>query len=119
MNAGAILALASLAAVAACGAPAPAPPTENEIARAESAAPSDPRLESLYSQSCKTCHAVADSGAPLTLNRAAWDPRWAKGEDALLQSVIAGLNGMPAGGQCFSCSQEDYRALIAFMAGRS
>jgi cytochrome c5 len=37
---------------------------------------------------------------------------------ALRASTISGLNGMPAGGQCFGCSAQDYEALITFMAGR-
>ena len=44
--------------------------------------------------------------------------RWKKGEAALLASAVNGLNGMPAGGQCFSCTPDDFKALIAFMAGR-
>jgi cytochrome c5 len=113
-----IASIAPLALAAACGSPSQAPAGPDAIARAQAAAPSDTRLAGLYAQSCKTCHAVADSGAPLALDRSSWDPRWAKGQDALLQSVVAGLNGMPAGGQCFSCTPEDYRALTAFMAGR-
>jgi cytochrome c5 len=75
-------------------------------------------LAALYRQSCATCHAAADTGAPLTLDRDAWAPRWAKGEDALVRSTVEGLNAMPPGGQCFACTSEDYRALTAFMAGR-
>lgn len=81
--------------------------------------PSDARIAGLYEQSCKSCHTVADTGAPLTGDRTLWDKRWAKGEPALLGSTVQGLNGMPAGGQCFSCSPDDYKALIRFMAGRN
>ena len=61
---------------------------------------------------------MADTGAPLTGDRVQWDVRWKKGEATLLNSAINGLGGMPAGGQCFACSPDDYKALIAFMAGR-
>lgn len=109
--------VAALMALSACsGASQPSP--ADALERAATATPADARLAGLYRQSCQTCHAAADSGAPLTLDRAAWDPRWAKGQDALLQSVVTGFNAMPAGGQCFSCTPDDYRALIAFMAGR-
>lgn len=81
--------------------------------------PSNPRIAALYEQSCKSCHTVADTGAPLTGDRTLWDVRWAKGEPELLNNAIRGLNGMPAGGQCFSCSPDDYRTLIRFMAGRN
>lgn len=105
--------------MAAACAPAEAPPSPEEIAaRAASAAPADPRLAELYDSACRSCHAQADSGAPLTLDRAAWDARWRKGEAVLLENTISGFNGMPAGGQCFTCTPDDYRALIAFMAGR-
>lgn len=85
---------------------------------ASTAQPSDPRLAGLYQQSCKACHAIAAGGAPLTGDRAAWAPRWAKGAEALRSSTIRGLNGMPPGGQCFACTPADYDALIRFMAGQ-
>ncbi len=50
-------------------------------------------------------------------DHAAWEPRWAKGVPALLKSTVGGLGGMPAGGQCFACSQADYEGLIRFLAG--
>jgi cytochrome c5 len=87
------------------------------LARAQSMTPADPRLAGLYAQSCKACHTAADSGAPLAGDRAAWEPRWAKGLPALLQGTVGGLNGMPAGGQCFACTQADYEGLIRFLAG--
>ena len=56
--------------------------------------------------------------APLTGDRTLWDARWAQGEDVLLAAAIQGKKGMPAGGQCFSCTPDDMKALIRFMAGR-
>lgn len=104
-------------AVAACGGtePPPKPLTEAESA---ALAPANARLAALYDGSCKACHTVKDAQAPLTGDRTAWDPRWAKGEDALLASAIGGIRGMPAGGQCFECTPEDLKALVRFMAGR-
>ena len=61
---------------------------------------------------------MADSLAPLAGDRTRWDPRWDQGEDALLAATIQGKGGMPAGGQCFECTPDDYKALIRFMAGR-
>ena len=108
--------LSSALVLAACQGQPPAKP----LTPAESAAlkPADVRLAGLYEQSCKSCHTVADTGAPLTGDRTQWDVRWKKGEAALLASAVNGLNGMPAGGQCFSCTPDDNKALIAFMAGR-
>lgn len=108
--------LSCLALLAACQSEAPPVPLTPEQSAALK--PADARLAALYEQSCKSCHTVKDTGAPLTGDRTLWDPRWAKGMPALLQSAVGGLNGMPAGGQCFSCSPKDHEALIRFMAGR-
>lgn len=104
-------------ALAACG---PGEPPPKPLTAQESAAlsPRDPRLAQLYASSCKACHTVQDSLAPLTGDRTLWDPRWAQGEAALLAAAIQGKKGMPAGGQCFECSPDDLKALIRFMAGR-
>lgn len=99
----------------------PDAPPAKPLTPDESAAlrPGDARIAGLYDQACRSCHTVADTGAPLTGDRGLWDARWTKGEAELLNSTIRGLGGMPAGGQCFACSPEDYRALIRFMAGRA
>ncbi|MCC6848858.1 MAG: cytochrome c5 family protein [Deltaproteobacteria bacterium] len=97
---------------------APVDLSGDALARAQVLTPKDARLASLYAQSCKACHTVADTGAPLAGDRAAWEARFAKGLPALVQSTVGGLNGMPAGGQCFACTPADYEALIRFLAGR-
>jgi len=74
------------------------------------------REATLYQHSCKTCHEDAATGAPLTHNTAAWTPRLAKGEDALLESIVNGFNGMPPLGQCIECDGNDFMALTRFMA---
>ncbi len=108
--------IAGLLFLAACSAPTPAPTAQEIIARAATLAPSDARLADLYAQSCQACHAHAESGAPLTGDVAAWKPRLAKGKPTLLQNVVGGIGGMPAGGQCFACSAADHEALILFMS---
>ena len=95
-----------------------APPQPLTPAQSAALKPRDVRLAQLYETSCKACHTVADSGAPLAGDRSKWDPRWAKGEDVLLTNAQTGFAAMPAGGQCFTCSPDDLRALIRFMAGR-
>jgi len=95
-----------------------APPQSLTPVQSAALTPADPQLASLYETSCKACHTVADSGAPLTGDRSQWDARWAKGEDVLLQHAQVGFGAMPAGGQCFTCTTDDTAALIRFMAGR-
>jgi cytochrome c5 len=108
-------ACALLALLAGCGGPPPSSPAQI-AARARELRPGDAHLAELYERSCKACHAEPRANAPLAGDRAAWKARLAKGRTALLQSVLAGVNGMPAGGQCFTCTPGDYEALIGFMA---
>jgi cytochrome c5 len=103
--------------LAACG-PSQAPPLPLTPAQSAALKPADARLAGLYEGSCKACHTVADSQAPLTGDRSKWDPRWAQGEEVLLSTVIQGKGAMPAGGQCFTCTPDDMKVLIRFMAGR-
>ena len=105
------LAVASLV-LAACG-PKSGPPADPA-----SLAPADPRLAQLYADSCKACHTIADSGAPLVHDAKAWGPRWKQGEDVLLDHVIQGFQAMPAQGQCTACTPDDFKALTRFMAGK-
>jgi cytochrome c5 len=104
--------------LAACGPEPTTAPDAQAMERAANLTPADSRLSALYVQSCRACHSTAAAGAPLTGDRASWDSRWSKGMATLRSSTINGLNGMPAGGQCFACSAQDYEALITFMAGR-
>ena len=70
-----------------------------------------------YNKSCGVCHNTGAAGAPKTGDAAAWQARLdAKGMDELVQSVVNGLNAMPPKGMCFDCSDEDYQAMITYMA---
>ncbi len=84
----------------------------------ETLKPADARVARLYEQSCKACHARVDSGAPLVHDHEAWDPRWNKGLPVLVGHAVVGFQAMPAGGQCATCSKDDYASLIRFMADR-
>lgn len=79
--------------------------------------PSDAGLAEIYNRSCRSCHTVTATGAPLTGDAVAWGPRMAKGMEVLLDSVVNGFGGMPPFGLCMDCSVEDFEALVVFMAG--
>ena len=71
----------------------------------------------LYALSCGACHAVGAAGAPKTGDVEAWAARMnEKGMDGLIASVRNGINAMPPGGLCNSCSDEDHAELINYMA---
>ena len=111
----AAVALVLMFGLAACSKPVPPAPT---AAQALALAPADPRLAALYGESCKACHAIPGTGAPLVHDRKAWDPRWKQGQALLLDHAVQGFQAMPAGGQCAACTSNDFNALIRFMAGR-
>ena len=70
-----------------------------------------------YASSCGACHMAGAAGAPKSGDTEAWAARLnAKGMDGLVASVRNGLNAMPPGGLCNSCSDEDHVALISYMA---
>ena len=69
-------------------------------------------VESNFNKSCATCHNVGIAGAPKFGDAGAWASRIEKGIDVLYASTINGLPpGMPQKGMCFSCSDDDLRAL--------
>ena len=69
-----------------------------------------------YDTTCATCHAVGVADAPKLGDVAGWEPRIAKGMDALYDSGINGLApGMPAKGMCFTCSDDDIKAIVDYM----
>ena len=86
------------AAAPAASASAAAAPTTAAVATAAVAASTGAGADTgkaLYDKSCVACHAAGVAGAPKLGDKAAWAPRIAKGEDALLKSSIDGLNAMP------------------------
>jgi cytochrome c5 len=78
--------------------------------------PSDAGLADIYDRSCRSCHTVAATGAPLTGDAASWAIRMEKGMSTLVDNVINGFGGMPPLGMCMDCSAEEFEALIVFMA---
>jgi len=72
-----------------------------------------------WSRSCALCHVDGVAYAPLVGDTAEWQRRLAKGEQAVLRNVLEGVNSMPPLGYCMACEIDDFRAMIAFMAGDS
>jgi cytochrome c5 len=75
-----------------------------------------PELALVYQAACAPCHARPGIGAPLAGDEADWSERRARGLDALLDSTVAGVGGMPPLGTCGLCSEDDLRELIAYLA---
>ena len=76
--------------------------------------------DAIYKGSCSTCHNIGVAGAPILGNKDDWVPRISKGMDVLYASVFNGLApGMPARGLCFSCSDDDLKAVVDLMVEQS
>ncbi|MGD2136625.1 MAG: cytochrome c5 family protein [Gammaproteobacteria bacterium] len=75
--------------------------------------------EEVYNANCMACHGTGAAGAPKIGDAAAWAPRIAKGMDTLMSNAVNGLNAMPPKGLCMACSDEELRAAIEYMVGKS
>lgn len=77
--------------------------------------------DAVYNSACMACHATGAAGAPMLGDVAAWEPRIAKGMEALYDSGINGVAGssMIAKGGCMDCSDEEIRAAVDFMVAES
>ncbi len=73
-------------------------------------------VEDKYNRACVACHSTGAANAPKTGDTAAWEPRLAKGMDALVESITKGMGAMPPRGMCMDCTPDDYKALIEYMA---
>lgn len=74
--------------------------------------------KALYTQTCAVCHATGVGGAPKLGDKAAWGPRAAAGEPALLASVLKGKGAMPPKGGNASLSDADAKAAVEYMLGQ-
>lgn len=76
----------------------------------------DRKVEEIYPKTCALCHANAGTGAPLTGDAKAWEPRLAQGIDTLVTHATNGFKAMPPKGMCFDCTADEFKALIQFMS---
>jgi cytochrome c5 len=106
-------------------APAPAAAEAPAVAEAPAATPAAAPApaaaadagQAVYGRACIACHMTGAANAPKLGDKAAWEPRIAKGVDALLQSAINGVPGtaMPPRGTCADCSDDDLKAAVQYM----
>ncbi len=77
--------------------------------------------ETTYMASCFACHSSGAAGAPKVGpgNADAWTARLEKGMDQVVTNAIAGINNMPPKGLCFTCNDDDIKALVEYMIDSS
>jgi len=70
-----------------------------------------------WARSCALCHITGEANAPVLGDTEEWQQRLQKGEAALLNNVVNGINSMPPLGYCMSCEAADFRVMIDYKAG--
>lgn len=70
----------------------------------------------LYESICVACHGAGIAGAPKAGDKAAWQPRIAKGKDSLYTSALKGKNAMPPKGGS-TAPDADVKAAVDYMVG--
>lgn len=89
---------------------------ESSAPAAESSAKSG---EAVYNAACLACHTTGAAGAPKLGDKAAWEPRFAQGLDALVANAIKGKGAMPPKGGNPSWSDEEIKNAIEFMLDKA
>lgn len=108
------------AAAAPAAAPAQTAAVEEKAApKKKEPAPEKSAGEKIYDTTCTACHVMGVAGAPKVGDKAAWTPRIAKGNDALVASVINGLNAMPPRAGNPKLTDADIQQAVAFMVEKS
>ena len=74
--------------------------------------------KAVYEKTCVACHASGVANAPKLGDRAAWAPRIATGNGALLASVLKGKGAMPPKAGT-DLGEGDLKAAIDYMVGAS
>ena len=75
--------------------------------------------EKIYQATCMACHGTGVMGAPKVGDAAAWKPRVAQGMNTLYANATKGFKMMPPRGGNPGLKDDEVKAAIDFMVGRS
>ena len=87
---------------------------EVQVASAGDSATSEMSAEQLYAP-CGACHATGVLNAPKLGDKAAWQPRIAKGTEKLYLGAVNGIGTMPAKGGRADYSDDDIKKIVDYM----
>ena len=73
------------------------------------------RGQEIFRTHCGACHGSGWNDAPVAGVKEDWQPRLAKGFDAMFANVKRGMGAMPAMGACMQCSDAELKAAIEEM----
>lgn len=113
-------ATAQAPAAPAADAPAAAPAAPAAEAPAATASAGDlAKGEQVYNANCVSCHGAGVMGAPKLGDKAAWEPRIAKGKDSVHNNALNGVKLMPPKGGNASLKDEDVKAAVDYMISKA
>ncbi|SKA77387.1 Cytochrome c5 [Thiothrix eikelboomii] len=75
--------------------------------------------EQVFNAVCTSCHTTGVLNAPKLDDKAAWEPRAAKGLQGLVSSATNGLNQMPAKGGDPTLTEQELTDAILYMTGKA
>jgi cytochrome c5 len=78
-------------------------------------ASSEKNAEEIAKATCFKCHETGEKGAPKFSDKANWRQRGSKGLDAVTKTVIRGHGNMPARGGLADLTDNELKAVIAYM----
>ena len=73
----------------------------------------------IYNTVCTACHATGVVGAPKTGDKAAWAPRIATGNAAMLKTATNGKGAMPPRGGAADLSDAELKAAVDYLVGKA
>jgi cytochrome c5 len=73
----------------------------------------------IYNAVCMACHAGGVAGAPKTGDKAAWAPRIAAGNAAMLKNATNGKGAMPARGGAADLTDAELKAAVDYLVSKA
>ncbi len=73
----------------------------------------------IYNTYCAVCHKSGLNAAPKYGKKALWVKRVAQGKETVYKHAIEGLRGMPPRGGIATLSDDDVKAAVDYLVGRS
>jgi cytochrome c5 len=75
--------------------------------------------KAIYEQYCAGCHNMGGGGAPKFGDAGQWEPIVKLGMPQVYENAIKGIAGMPAKGNCSSCTDEQVKFAVDYLVKKS
>lgn len=99
--------------------PATAPVATTGPAPVKASAADLAKGEKIFGATCLACHGAGVMGAPKLADKAAWEPRMAKGHATLYASAMDGFKTMPPKGGNMMLKEDEVKAAVDYMLSKA